>query len=81
MTTPLPDDYETWSRVRDRGKLRALTERGASVTEIEVSLMEFATYCKGMKTPNFSVGTLDQYARDKAAAQAQGTTPLFLRAG
>ena len=71
ITTPLPDDYETWSRVRDRGKLRAFTERGALVTEIEVSLMEFAAYAKGLKNPNFSIGALDQCARRKAMAQAR----------
>ena len=70
MTTPLPDDYETWLRVRERGKLRALVEHGASVTEVEVSLIEFAAYCKGLKKPNFSLGTLDQYAREKGQAQA-----------
>jgi hypothetical protein len=67
MTTELPDDYQTWLRVRKRGKLSA--ERGASVTEIEVSLMEFAAYAKGLKNPNFSLGALDQCARKKAIAQ------------
>jgi hypothetical protein len=57
-------------RVRERGKLSALMERGASVTEIEVSLMEFAAYAKGLKNPNFSIGALDQCARRKAMAQA-----------
>jgi hypothetical protein len=71
ITTPLPDDYETWLLVRERGKLRAVTERAATVTEIEVSLMEFAAYCKGLKKPNFSIGTLDQCARKKAMAQGQ----------
>jgi hypothetical protein len=71
MTTELLDDYETWLRVRERGKLGALTERGATVAEVEVSLMEFANYCKGMRRPNFSIGALDQYARKKATAQAE----------
>jgi hypothetical protein len=71
VTTPLPDDYETWLLVRERGKLRALTGGAATVTEIEVSLMEFAAYCKALKNPNFSIGTLDQCARDKAMAQAR----------
>jgi hypothetical protein len=66
MTTELPDDFQTWLRVRERGKLTALTERGASVTEIEVSLIEFATYAKGLESPNFSIGALDQCARKKA---------------
>jgi hypothetical protein len=69
MTTELPDDYQTWLRVRERGKLTALTERGTSVTEIEVSLMEFAAYAKGLKNPNFSLGALDQCAPKKAIAQ------------
>ena len=72
MTTELPDDYQTWLRVRERGKLSALTERGASVTEIEVSLIEFAAYSKGLKRPNFSIGALDQCARKKANVQLQG---------
>jgi hypothetical protein len=81
MTTELPDDYQTWLRVRERGKLSALMERGAPVTEIEVSLMEFAAYAKGLKNPNFSIGALDQCARRKAMAQARGTTQSFLKAG
>jgi hypothetical protein len=81
MTTELPDDYETWLRVRERGKLSALMERGASVTEIEVSLMEFAAYAKGLKNPNFSIGALDQCARKKAIAQRQEPAAPFLKAG
>ena len=80
MTTELPDDYETWLRVRERGKLSALMERGASVTEIDVSLIEFAAHCKGMRRPNFSIGALDQYARKKAMTEAQQPT-AFLKAG
>jgi hypothetical protein len=79
MTTGLPDDYEMWLRVRERGKRSALTERGASVTEVEVSLTEFAAYCKGMRRPNFSIGALDQYARKKAMTEAQQPT-AFLKA-
>ena len=71
MTTELPDDYQMWLRVRERGKLTALTEHGTSVTEIEVSLVEFAAYAKGLKNPNFSIGALDQCARRKAMAKAQ----------
>jgi hypothetical protein len=55
-------------------------QRGVSVTEIEVSLIEFAAYAKGLKHPNFSIGALDQYARKKAMAQAQEPAP-FLKAG
>ena len=71
MTTELPDDYQMWLRVRERGKLTALTEHGTSVTEIEVSLVEFAAYAKGLKNPNFSIGALDQCARRKAMAKAR----------
>jgi hypothetical protein len=80
MTTELPDDYQMWLRVRERGKLTALTERGASVTEIEVSLMEFAAYAKGLKTPNFSIGALDQCARRKAMAKVPGASRVARRA-
>jgi hypothetical protein len=73
MTTELPDDYRTWLLVRERGKLGVLAEPGASVTEIEVSLMEFAGYAKGLKNPNFSIGALDQCARKKAMARAQAS--------
>jgi hypothetical protein len=76
MTTPLPDDYETWLRVRERGKLRALMDRGASVTEVDVSLIEFAAYCKGLKNPNFSLGALDQFAREKGQTQAPAASLL-----
>jgi hypothetical protein len=81
MTTELPADFQTWLRVRERGKLSALIERGASVTEIEVSLMEFAAYSKGLKRPNFSIGALDQCARRKANAQLQGLATSFRKAG
>ena len=81
ITTALPEDYQTWLRVRERGKLSALTERGASVTEIGVSLMEFAAYSKGLKRPNFSIGALDQCARKKANAQAQRPAASFRKAG
>jgi hypothetical protein len=74
ITTDIPRDYETWLRVRERGKLRALTERGASVSEIEVSLLEFAAYCKGLKRPDFSIVSLDRYAREKAIAKWEQVT-------
>ena len=74
ITTGIPNDYETWLGVRERGKLRALMERGASVIEIEVSLLEFAVYCKGLKRPDFSIVSLDRYAREKALAQSERVT-------
>jgi hypothetical protein len=55
LTTTLPRDYEMWLRVRDRGKLKALNERGVIVTEIKVSPMEFGVYCRGLKGPDFSI--------------------------
>ena len=72
MTTELPDDYLMWLRVRERGKLTALTERGASVTEIEVSLIEFAAYCKGLRRMDFSIAALDGCAHEKGLTQGRG---------
>ena len=76
ITTALPDSYEMWLRVRDRGKLRAQSERGARISEIEISPMEFGVYCKGLRRPDFSIAGLDRCAREKAAAQER----LLLRA-
>jgi hypothetical protein len=69
VTTTLPRDYEMWLRVRERGKLRAFRERGAVLTEIEVSPEEFGAYCKRRKRPDFSIAALDLCARDKASGQ------------
>jgi hypothetical protein len=49
-------------------------ERGASVSEIKVSLLEFAIYCKGLKRPDFSIVSLDRYAREKAISQSERVT-------
>lgn len=72
VSTPLPDDYEMWLRVRERGKLRAFNERGASCIEVEVSPQEFGTFCKAQKRPDFSILSLDRCARAKAVGQNGG---------
>jgi hypothetical protein len=71
VTTTLPRDYEMWLRVRDRGNLRAITERSAILVEVEVSPEEFGAYCKRMKRPDFSIATLDRCAREKGVAQGR----------
>jgi hypothetical protein len=71
LSTTLPRDYGMWLRVRERGKHRAFTERAATVTEVEVSPLEFGAYCKGLKRTDFSVASLDRYAREKAVAQGR----------
>ena len=69
MTTSLPGDYDMWLRVRERGKIRALRERGTILTEITISPLEFGNYCKGLKRRDFSIASLDACARAKAMAQ------------
>ena len=68
VTTTLPDDYGMWLRVRERGRMRALQERGVILTEVEVSPKEFGAYCKALKRPDFSLATLDRCAREKPLA-------------
>src|SRR5450432_1944213 len=65
VTTTLPDDYEMWLRVRDRASARALKERGAVATDVEISPKEFLAYCEGLKRPDFSIAALDRCAREK----------------
>jgi hypothetical protein len=79
VTTTLPRDYDMWCRVRDRGKVRAVRERAAIITEVEVSPQEFGAYCKGLKRPDFSIAGLDRCAREKAIAQGLGRTRHSLR--
>jgi hypothetical protein len=74
ITTALPNDYEMWLRVRERGKVRAKTERRAKVAEIEVTPMEFGRYCWTLKRPDFSIAGLDRYAREKANIGPGGVT-------
>lgn len=75
ITTTLPNDYEMWLRVRDRGKFRAKTERGATVTEVEVTPMEFGRYCKMFRRPDFSIAGLDRYAREKGIVRLREASP------
>lgn len=69
VSTPLPRDYDMWLRVRERGKLRAIRERGAVFVELEVSPEEFRAYCKGLKRRDFSITGLDRCAREKGLAE------------
>jgi hypothetical protein len=69
VTTTLPRDYEMWLRVRERGKLRAVRERKAVITEVEVFPEEFGAYCKGLRRPDFSIAALDRCACEKALAR------------
>jgi hypothetical protein len=80
MTTTLPRDYEMWLRVRERGKLRAITERAAVLTEVEVSPQELGAYCKGLKRPDFSIAALDWCAREKAIARGREPAVFARRA-
>jgi len=75
MTTSLPRDYDMWLRVRERGKVRAFEERGVVFDEVEVSPIEFGSYCKALKRPDFSIISLDRCARAKVLTQ----TPPFER--
>jgi hypothetical protein len=68
VSTTLPDDYEMWLRVRDRGSLRALKERAVVLTEVKVSPDEFRAYGEGLRNPDFSIAALDGCAREKALA-------------
>jgi hypothetical protein len=81
LTTPLPSDYGMWLRVRERGKTRAISERAATVTEVDVSPIEFGAYCKGLKRPDFCIAALDRCAREKAMAQGRGLGALVSDAG
>ena len=65
ISTELPDDYRMWLRVREKGKLRAFKERGVTFDEVEVSPIEFGTYCKALRKPDFSIASLDRCARAK----------------
>src|SRR6202171_3197329 len=53
VSTPLPREYDMWLRVRERGRLRIIQERDASVVDIEVRPEEFGAYCKSLKKPDF----------------------------
>jgi hypothetical protein len=72
VLTPLPRDYDMWMRVRDRGKLRAMSERAAAIIEIEITPEEFGAYCKRQARRDFSIAALDACAREKGFAQDRG---------
>jgi hypothetical protein len=75
VSTPLPREYDMWLRVRERGRLRAIQERGADFIEVEVRPEEFGAYCKSLKKPDFSITALDRCAHAKAIGQSRG--PAF----
>ena len=77
VSTPLPREYDMWLRVRDRGKLRAIQERDATLVEVEVCPEEFGAYCKCLKRPDFSITTPDRCAREKG--MAHGLSDLVRR--
>ena len=77
VSTTLPREYDMWLRVRDRGKLRAIQERDATLVEVEVSPEEFGAYCKGLKRPDVSITMLDRCAREKG--MAHGLSDLVRR--
>ena len=67
MLVPImPDSYELWLRVRDRGKRRAFEERAAILEEIEVYPEEFKAFCARRARAEFSIYGLDLFAREKA---------------
>src|SRR5882724_6718577 len=72
VSTTLPRDYEMWLRVRERGKLRAMTERDAVLVEVEISPEEFGAYSNGLRRPDFSITALDRCAREKGIAEGRG---------
>jgi hypothetical protein len=74
VSTPLPREYDMWLRVRERGRLRIIQERDASV-ELEVRPEEFGAYCKSLKKPDFSITALDRCAHAKAIGQSR--SPAF----
>jgi hypothetical protein len=65
VSTPLPRDYDMWIRVRDRGKLRAMSQCAAAIIEIEITPEEFDAYCKRQVRRDFSIAALDACAREK----------------
>src|ERR1019366_3021235 len=65
LAITLPDDYEMWLRVRDRGSARALKERGAVFTDVDITPDEFRAYCKKLRRADFSIAALDRCAREK----------------
>src|SRR6202051_5384988 len=75
VSTTLQREYDMWLRVRERGRLRIIQERDASVVEVEVRPEEFGAYCKSLKKADFSVASLDRWAQAKAIGQSR--SPAF----
>jgi hypothetical protein len=70
MLAPImPDSYELWLRVRERGRRRAFEESSVTFEEVEVSPDEFRTFCTRRTRPEFNIYGLDLYAREKAFAE------------
>jgi hypothetical protein len=61
----LPGEYQMWLRVRDRGRLRLLTD-GIAVEEITVFPDEFIAFCNKSKRSDLGIYWLDSFAREKA---------------
>jgi hypothetical protein len=62
----LPDSYDMWIRVREKGKRRAFEERAAIFEEIEVYPDEFEAFCERRGRPEYNIYGLDLFAREKA---------------
>ena len=67
----MPDSYELWLRVRDRGKRRAFEERSAILEEIEVYPEEFERFCARRARAEYSIYGLDLFAREKARSASR----------
>jgi hypothetical protein len=66
MLVPImPESYELWLRVRERGKRRAFEERATIFEDIAVSPEEFMTFCERRVRPEFNIYGLDLFAREK----------------
>ena len=76
VTTTLPNEYEMWLRVRQKGKLRVIWERAADVLEVQISPEELGVYCRALKKPDFSITGLDGCARQKGIAERRGAAVL-----
>jgi hypothetical protein len=75
MLSPImPDSYEMWLRVRDRGKRRAFEEHATIFEEIEVYPEEFQAFCQRRARAEFSIYGLDLFAREKVYADRRPKT-------
>ena len=71
----MPNSYELWLRVRERGKRRVFEERAAMLEEIEVYPEEFRAFCARRSRADLSIYGLDLFAREKALA-ARRSKPM-----